>query len=68
MKKIINKLFELADVAIALYLMIALTYSSIAGIEISKVVDVDWWILFFILSISMQSYLSEYQEKKSEQE
>ena len=68
MKKIISIFLKLFDVAIAIYLHIVLGYSAITGTEMSKIIDVDWWILLFVLSLTAENYLREPEEIKTEQE
>lgn len=68
MKKTISIFLKLLDIAIAIYLYIVLGYSAITGTEMSKIIDVDWWILLFVLSLTAENYLREPEEIKTEQE
>ena len=68
MKRIISIFLKLLDVLIAIYLYILLGYSAIAGTEMSEIIDVDWWILLFVLSLTAENYLREPEEIKTEQE
>ena len=67
-KQIISIFLKLFDVAIAITLYILLGYSAIAGTEMCKIIDVDWWILLFVLSLTAENYLREPEEIKTEQE
>jgi ammonia channel protein AmtB len=67
-KQIISIFLKLFDVAIAITLYILLGYSAITGTEMSKIIDVDWWILLFVLSLTAENYLREPEEIKTEQE
>ena len=68
MKKIISIFLKLFDVSIAICLYIVLGYSAITGTEMSKIIDVDWWILLFVLSLTAENYLREPEEIKTKQE
>lgn len=68
MKKTISIFLKLLDVAIAIYLYIVLGYSDITGAKMSEIIDVDWWILLFVLSLTAKNYLHEPEEIKIEQE
>jgi ammonia channel protein AmtB len=67
-KQILSIFLKLFDVAIAIYLYILLGYSAITGTEMSKIIDVGWWILLFVLSLTAETYLREPEEIKTEQE
>lgn len=68
MKRIISIFLKLLDLLIAVYLYIVLGYSAITGTEMSKIIDVDWWILLFVLSLTAENYLREPEGIKTEQE
>lgn len=68
MKQTLSIFLKLFDVAIAITLYILLGYSAITGTEMSKIIDVDWWILLFVLSLTAENYLREPEEIKTEQE
>jgi hypothetical protein len=68
MKITIIKFFKAAEIAIVIFLLIALGYSVITGTEIGKVVDVDFWVLSYLISLTTPSIFSESQNKKTEQE
>jgi hypothetical protein len=65
-KQIISIFLKLFDVAIAIILYILLGYSAITETEMSKIIDVDWWILLFVLSLTAETYLREPEEIKTE--
>ena len=68
MNKIISKFFRLFDISIAIYLFIVLGYSVITGNEMSKMIDVDWWILLFVLCLNIERSFCQCEEEKTEQE
>jgi hypothetical protein len=68
MKITIIKFFKGAEIAIVIFLLIALGYSVITGTEIGKVVDVDFWVLSYLISLTTPSIFSESENKKTEQE
>jgi hypothetical protein len=68
MKNRISKFFKGAEIAIVIFLLIALGYSVITGTEIGKVVDVDFWVLSYLISLTTPTIFSESENKKTEQE
>ena len=68
MKNRISKFFKGAEIAIVIFLLIALGYSVVTGTEIGKVVDVDFWVLSYLISLTTPSIFSESENKKTEQE
>jgi ammonia channel protein AmtB len=68
MKQTLSIFLKLFDVAIAITLYILLGYSAITGTEMCKIIDVDWWILMFVLSLTAENYLREPEEIKTEEE
>ena len=67
-KQVLSIFLKLFDVAIAITLYILLGYSAITGTEMYKIIDVDWWILLFVLSLTAENYLREPKEIKTEEE
>lgn len=59
---------KLLDLLIAVYLYILLGYSAITGTQMSEIIDVDWWILLFVLSLTAENYLREPEGIKTEEE
>jgi len=68
MKITIIKFFKGAEIAIVIFLLIALGYSVITGTEIGKIIDVDFWVLSYLISLTTPSIFSESENKKTEQE
>ena len=68
MNKTMSKFFKGAEIAIVIFLLIVLGYSVITGTEIGKVVDVDFWVLSYLISLTTPSIFSESENKKTEQE
>jgi hypothetical protein len=68
MKNRINKFFKGAEIAIVVFLLIALGYSVITGTEIGQIIDVDFWVLSYLISLTTPSIFSESQNEKTEQE
>lgn len=68
MNKIISKFFRLFDISIAIYLFIVLGYSAITGNEMSEMIDVDWWILLFVLCLNIERSFCQCEHEKTEQE
>jgi hypothetical protein len=68
MNKIMSKFFKGTEIAIAILLFIALGYSVITGTEIGKVIDVDFWTLSYLISLTTPRILSESEDEKTEQE
>jgi len=68
MKITIIKFFKGAEIAIVIFLLIALGYSVITGTEIGKIIDVDFWVLSYLISLTTPSIFSESQNEKTEQE
>ena len=68
MNKIMSKFFKGAEIAIAIILFIALGYSVITGTEIGKVIDVDFWTLSYLISLTTPRILNESEDEKTEQE
>ena len=68
MNKIMSKFFKGTEIAIAILLFIALGYSVITGTEIGKIIDVDFWILSYLIALTTPRILSESENEKTEQE
>ena len=68
MNKKISKFFKASEIAIAILLFIALGYSVITGTEIGKVIDVDFWTLSYLISLTTPRILNESEDEKTEQE
>lgn len=68
MNKIISKFFRLFDISIAIYLFIVLGYSAITGTQMSEMIDVDWWILLFVLCLNIERSFCQCEHEKTEQE
>jgi hypothetical protein len=68
MNKTISKFFKWSEIAIAILLFIALGYSVITGTEIGKVIDVDFWTLSYLISLTTPRILNESEDEKTEQE
>jgi hypothetical protein len=68
MNKIISKFFKGAEIAIVIFLLIVLGYSVITGTEIGKVIDVDFWVLSYLISLTSPNFFSESETEKTEQE
>jgi len=67
MNNFISKFFRGAGIFIAVYILIILGYSVITRTEIGKIIDVDFWILSYLMSLAAPSIFIEVNEK-TEQE
>jgi hypothetical protein len=68
MKNRISKFFKGAEIAIVIFLLIVLGYSVTTGTEMGKVIDVDFWILSYLISLTTPGIFGESENKKTEQE
>jgi hypothetical protein len=68
MNKTMSKFFKVAEIAIVIFLIIVLGYSVITGTEIAKVIDVDFWILSYLISLTSPGIFGESENEKTEQE
>jgi len=68
MNRFISKFFKGSEIAIVIFLLIALGYSVITGTEIGQVIDVDFWVLSYLISLTTPSIFSESENEKTEQE
>jgi len=67
MNNFISKFFRGAGIFIAVYILIILGYSVITKTEIGKIIDVDFWILSYLMSLAAPKIFIEVNEK-TEQE
>jgi hypothetical protein len=68
MNRFISKFFKGTGIFIAVYILIALGYSVITGTEIGKMIDVDFWILSYLMSLAAPSIFCKSENEKTEQE
>jgi hypothetical protein len=68
MKNRISNFFKGAEIAIVIFLLIVLGYSVITGTEIRKVIDVDFWVLSYLISLTSPNFFGESENEKTEQE
>jgi uncharacterized membrane protein len=65
--KTMSKFFKATEIAIAIILFIVLGYSVITGTEIEKIIDVDFWTLSYLISLTTPRILSESEDEKTKQ-
>jgi hypothetical protein len=68
MNKIVSKFFKGAGIFIAVFILIELGYSVITRTEIGKMIDVDFWILSYLMSLAAPSIFCKSENEKTEQE
>jgi len=68
MKNRISKFFKGAEIAIVIFLLIALGYSVITGTAIGEIIDVDFWILSYLISLTTPSIFCKSENEKTEQQ
>jgi hypothetical protein len=68
MKNRISKFFKGAEIAIVIFLLIVLGYSVITGTQIGQVIDVDFWVLSYLISLTSPNFFGESENEKTEQE
>jgi hypothetical protein len=64
----INKFFKRAEIAIVILLLIVLGYSLITRTAIEEIIDVDFWILSYLISLTTPSIFCKSENEKTEQE
>jgi len=64
----INKFFKRAEIAIVILLLIVLGYSLITRTAIGEIIDVDFWILSYLISLTTPSIFCKSENEKTEQE
>lgn len=64
----ISNFFKKAEIIIAIYILVILGYSVITGIELRQIIDVDFWILSYLISLTTPSIFNQNKDEKTEQE